>query len=68
MPPGIIDRLRRVERLSEDMLALADARDATGSDLECGILFGTLRDCAYKLRQLALNELAKRGGLEGAGP
>jgi hypothetical protein len=38
------------------MIALADQGDADREDNGCGILYGVLRDSAYKLRQLAEDE------------
>lgn len=50
---GYNENLRRVLRLSREMLALADEGDRDRVDDSCGILFGVLRDMAYKLRTLA---------------
>jgi hypothetical protein len=50
------DNLRRVIRMSREMLALADEGDRDRVDDSCGILFGVLRDMAYKLRGLAEQE------------
>lgn len=38
------------------MIRLADQGEADREDTGCGILFGVLRDSAYKLRQLAETE------------
>lgn len=46
------DNLRRVRRLTNEMLALADEGDRTRNDPSCGILYGILRDQAYRLRDL----------------
>jgi hypothetical protein len=46
-----------VLRLSRDMMLLADKGDATRKDASCGVLYGTLRDTAYKLRHLAEHEI-----------
>jgi hypothetical protein len=35
------------------MLELADAGDAAREDVGCGVLYGVLRDSAYKLQRLA---------------
>lgn len=43
-------------RLVEEMLALADQGDADREDNGCGILYGVLRDSAYKLKKLADTE------------
>jgi hypothetical protein len=47
----------RVLRLSRDMMLLADQGDQSRADYSCGVLYGTLRDSAYKLRQLAELEM-----------
>lgn len=48
--------ITRVLQVSREMMVLADAGDAARKDRSCGILYGTLRDAAYKLRSLAENE------------
>jgi len=40
------------------MLALADKGDADREDTGCGILYGILRDSAYKLQKIAEKEKA----------
>jgi hypothetical protein len=47
----------KVLRLSRDMMLLADKGDETRQDISCGVLYGTLRDTAYKLRHLAEQEV-----------
>ena len=39
--------------LVEDMLELADEGDAGREDSGCGILYGVLRDAAFKIKKLA---------------
>lgn len=39
--------------LAAAMLELADAGDAAREDVGCGVLYGVLRDSAYKLQKLA---------------
>ena len=56
------DILRKVVSLCYEMLELADHGDKLREDVECGVIFGTLRDCAYKIRQLSENELNRRKG------
>ncbi len=51
------DYLRQAIHLSEEMIALASAGDACRTDAGCGIVFGSMRDKAYKVRSLAQNEL-----------
>ena len=47
----------KVLRLSRNMMLLADRGDETRQDISCGVLYGTLRDTAYKLRHLAEQEV-----------
>jgi len=53
------DYLRRVIALSKEMIDLASAGDACRTDAGCGIVFGSLRDKAYKVRKLAQSELQR---------
>ena len=46
----------KVLRLTRDMMVLADQGDSNRQDRSCGVLYGTLRDAAYKLRRLAEEE------------
>lgn len=48
--------LVRLLRLTREMLALADEGDRDRTDPSCGIIYGILRDTAYKLRNLADQE------------
>jgi hypothetical protein len=43
-------------KLVEEMMNLADQGDADREDNGCGILYGVLRDSAFKLRKLAEEE------------
>ena len=45
-------------KLVEEMIHLADQGDADREDNGCGILYGVLRDSAYKLKNLAEDEKA----------
>lgn len=45
-------------QLTERMLELADLGDEHREDTGCGILYGVLRDSAYKLKKLAEKEKA----------
>jgi len=42
--------------LVEKMLQLADEGDNDREDTGCGIMYGMIRDSAYKIRQLAEKE------------
>lgn len=46
-------------RLVNEMIQLADKGDADREDIGCGILYGVLRDSAYKLKRLAEEEKKK---------
>ena len=43
-------------QLTEEMLYLADLGETDREDNGCGILYGVLRDAAFKLRKLAETE------------
>ena len=47
------------------MMVLADEGDENRQDKSCGVLYGSLRDTAYKLRRLAEKEVEihKEAGL-----
>lgn len=60
------DYLRRVIDLSGEMIELASAGDACRTDAGCGIVFGSLRDKAYKVRKLAQHELQQHAESGGA--
>lgn len=51
--------LQRVIRLTREMLALADEGDQDRRDNTCGILYGVLRDAAYRIRKLAEEEIRR---------
>jgi len=48
--------IKTVFALIEDMIKLADKGDIQREDVGCGILYGVLRDSAYKLKKLAEKE------------
>lgn len=45
--------LNKILEMAAAMLELADAGDAVREDVGCGVLYGVLRDSAYKLQRLA---------------
>lgn len=53
------DNLCRLVNLTREMMALADEGDRDRDDASCGILYGILRDTAYRLRALAQEECEK---------
>jgi len=48
--------IKKTLLLAEEMLKVADEGDAVREDAGCGILYGVLRDSAFKVRQLAQSE------------
>jgi hypothetical protein len=51
--------LEKVIAHCSEMLELADLGDNYRVDDGCGVVYGVLRDSAYKLRKLAEDELIK---------
>ena len=45
--------IKKTFRLVEDMLHLSDEGDREREDDGCGILYGVLRDSAYRIKKLA---------------
>lgn len=68
MPSPADQCLEMTLQLAERMLHLADRGDAVRDDPGCGVVYGILRDSAYKLKQLVEAEqqvhLLKRGGTD----
>ncbi|HYA40704.1 MAG TPA: hypothetical protein VEF34_05350 [Syntrophobacteraceae bacterium] len=48
--------LRRTLQLAEMMVEVADQGDAAREDVGCGVLYGLLRDSAYKIKKVAEQE------------
>ncbi len=46
-------------QLTREMIRLADQGDVDREDSGCGVLYGILRDAAFKVRQLAEKEKAR---------
>ncbi len=53
MPNSPDQCLEKTLQLAERMLRLADNGDAVRDDSGCGVVYGVLRDAAYKLKKLA---------------
>ena len=51
------DYLKRALALADELMNLANEGDAHRKDIGCGVVYGTLRDCAYKIRSLTESEL-----------
>jgi hypothetical protein len=51
--PSSNDCLQKTLKLVDLMLQLAEEGDATRQDVGCGVLYGVLRDAAYRIKKLA---------------
>lgn len=47
----------KVLKLSQEMLSLAEQGDSFRQDRSCGVIYGILRDSAYRLQILAAKEV-----------
>ena len=47
------EAIKRTLDLMKEMLELADEGDAVREDTGCGVLYGVVRDYAFKIRKLA---------------
>ncbi len=47
------ETIRETLNLADNMLDLADRGDAVREDNGCGVLYGVLRDSAFRIKQLA---------------
>jgi hypothetical protein len=47
------ENIRMTLKLAEDLLHVADQGDAVREDAGCGVLYGVVRDSAFKIRKLA---------------
>ncbi|MBN1436267.1 MAG: hypothetical protein JW936_04275 [Sedimentisphaerales bacterium] len=57
MKPQCNEHLRKALQIAEQLLKLADKGDDDREDVNCGVLYGAIRDSAYKIRTLATEEL-----------
>jgi hypothetical protein len=47
------ENIRSAMGLAEEMLALADKGDTDREDTGCGVLYGVIRDSAFKIKRMA---------------
>ena len=47
------ESIKETFKLVEDMLSLADEGDAVRENTGCGVLYGVVRDSAFKIKKLA---------------
>ena len=50
------ESIKKTLTLVEYMLEVADAGDMAREDIGCGVLYGVLRDSAFKIKKLAEDE------------
>ena len=50
------DNIRKALKAATELVILADEGDAAMEDDGCGVLYGVVRDCAYKIRAEAERE------------
>jgi len=50
------NNIKKTLNLVDEMIRVADKGDVDREDTGCGILYGVLRDAAYKLKKLAEQE------------
>jgi hypothetical protein len=48
--------IKRALKMSNQLSALADEGEARSEDDGCAVLYGVIRDCAYRIRQRAEQE------------
>jgi hypothetical protein len=53
------ENIKKTLELAQDMIKIADIGDAYREDVGCGILFGIVRDSAFKIKKLAEEEKQK---------
>jgi hypothetical protein len=50
------ESIKKTLQLVEEMLTISDEGDAVREDTKCGILYGVIRDSAYRIKMLAEEE------------
>jgi len=50
------EQIQKIIELSRQMMEVADEGDETRKDDSCGVLYGIVRDSAYRIRSLAEGE------------
>ncbi|MCJ7772429.1 MAG: hypothetical protein MUP22_04770 [Desulfobacterales bacterium] len=50
------EHIRKTIKLTVEMIEISEKGDADREDAGCGILYGVLRDSAYKIRKIAEDE------------
>jgi len=50
------ESIKKVIELADKMLKLSDEGDAARKDTSCGVLYGVIRDSAYRIKRMAEDE------------
>ena len=50
------ESIKKVIQLADKMLTLSDEGDAVREDTNCGVLYGVIRDAAYRIKKMAEEE------------
>jgi hypothetical protein len=50
------ESIKKVIELADKMLNLSDEGDAVREDTNCGVLYGVIRDTAYRIKRMAEDE------------
>ena len=50
------ESIKKVIVLADKMLNLSDEGDAVREDTNCGVLYGVIRDAAYRIKRMAEDE------------
>ena len=50
------ESIKKVIELAGKMLNLSDEGDAVREDTNCGVLYGVIRDSAYRIKRMAEDE------------
>lgn len=47
------ESIQKVIELADEMLIISDAGDAVREDTNCGVLYGVIRDSAFRIKRMA---------------
>jgi hypothetical protein len=50
------ESIKKAIALADDMLNLSDEGDSVREDSSCGVLYGVIRDSAYRIKRMAEDE------------
>ena len=50
------ESIQKVIELTDEMLKLSDMGDSVREDTNCGVLYGVIRDAAYRIKKMAEDE------------